>query len=142
VIFEPPASKRCVKVTDRRAALDFAGVICEWVGSYPRAEKIVLAMDTLNTHKTASRYEAFAPDEARRLDRTAEVHYTPKHGSWLNMAATELSVMTKPYLRRRIPGNSTLVGEVAAWESSRNTARCRIDWRFTTANARIKVKRL
>ena len=142
MIFEPLAGKRRVKVTDRRTALDFAEVIRELVDSYPRAEKIVLVMDNLNTHKMASLYEAFAPDEARRLIERLEVHYTPKHGSWLDMAETELSVMTKQCLRRRIPDKPTLVGEVAAWESSRNTARCRIDWRFTTANARIKLKRL
>jgi transposase len=142
MIFEPLAGKRRVKVTDRRTALDFAEVIRELVDSYPMAEKIVLVMDNLNTHKMASLYEAFVPDEARRLIERLEVHYTPKHGSWLNMAETELSVMTKQCLRRRIPDKPTLVSEVAAWESSRNTARCRIDWRFTTADARIKLKRL
>jgi transposase len=142
MIFEPLAGKRRVKVTDRRTALDFAEVVRELVDSYPTAEKIVLVMDNLNTHKMASLYEAFVPDEARRLVERLEVHYTPKHGSWLNMAETELSVMTKQCLRRRIPDKPTLVGEVAAWETSRNTARCRIDWRFTTANARIKLKRL
>lgn len=142
MIFEPLVGKRRVKVTDRRTALDFAEVIRELVDSYPTAERIVLVMDNLNTHKMASLYEAFVPDEARRLIERLEVHYTPKHGSWLNMAETELSVMTKQCLRRRIPDKPTLVGEVAAWESPRNTARCRIDWRFTTANARIKLKRL
>jgi DDE superfamily endonuclease len=142
MIFEPLAGKRRVKVTDRRTALDFAEVIRELVDGYSMAEKIVLVMDNLNTHKMASLYEAFAPDEARRLIERLEVHYTPKHGSWLDMAETELSVMTKQCLRRRIPDKPTLVSEVAAWESSRNTARCRIDWRFTTANARIKLKRL
>ena len=142
MIFEPLAGKRRVKVTDRRTALDFAEVIRELVDSYPMAEKIVLVMDNLNTHKMASLYEAFAPDEARRLIERLEVHYTPKHGSWLDMAETELSVMTKQCLRRRIPDKPTLVREVAAWESARNTARCHIDWRFTTANARIKHKRL
>jgi transposase len=142
MIFEPLAGKRRVKVTDRRTALDFAEVIRELVDSYPKAENIVLVMDNLNTHKMASLYEAFAPDEARRLMERLEVHYTPKHGSWLDMAETELSVITKQCLRRRIPDKPTLVREVAAWESTRNTARCRIDWRFTTANARIKLKRL
>jgi transposase len=142
MIFEPLAGKRHVKVTDRRTALDFAEVIRELVDGYPRAEKVVLVMDNLNTHKMASLYEAFAPDEARRLIERLEVHYTPKHGSWLDMAETELSVMTKQCLRRRIPDQPTLVSEVAAWEGSRNTARCRIDWRFTTADARIKLKRL
>ena len=142
MIFEPLAGKRRVKVTDRRTALDFAEMIRELVDSYPKAEKIVLVMDNLNTHKMASLYEAFAPDEARRLIERLEVHYTPKHGSWLNMAETELSVMTKQCLRRRIPDKATLVNEVAACKTSRNTARCRINWRFTTADARIKLKRL
>ena len=96
MIFEPLAGKCCaVKVTDRRTALDFAEVIRELVDSYPRAEKIVLVMDNLNTHKMASLYEAFVPDQARRLIGRLEVHYTPKHGSWLDMAETELSVMTE-----------------------------------------------
>lgn len=105
MIFEPLSGKRRVKVTDRRTALDFAKVIRELVDSYPTAEKVVLVMDNLNTHKMASLYEAFAPDEARRLIDRLEVHYTPKHGSWLNMAETELSVMTKQCLRRRIPAS-------------------------------------
>ena len=142
MIFEPLAGKRRVKVTDRRTALDFAEVIRELVDSYPTAEKIVLVMDNLNTHKMASFYKAFSPDEACRLIERLEVHYTPKHGSWLDMAETELSVMTKQCLRRRIPDKPALVSEITAWESSRNAARCRIDWRFTTANARIKLKRL
>jgi transposase len=142
MLFEPLVGQRRVKVTDRRTAVDFAEVIRELVDSHPTAEKIILVMDNLNTHKMASLYEAFAPDEARRVIARLEVHYTPKHGSWLNMAETELSVMTKQCLRRRIPDKPKLVREVSAWESSRNTAHCRIDWRFTTADARIKLKRL
>ena len=143
MMFEPLGGKRQVKVTDRRTAVDYAKVIGELVDvHYPHAEKIVLVQDNLNTHKPASLYQAFPSDEARRLLEKLEIHYTPKHGSWLNMAETELSVMTKQCLRRRIPDKPTLVREVAAWESTRNTARCRIDWRFTTANARIKLKRL
>jgi hypothetical protein len=142
MIFEPLAGKRRVKVTDRRTTLDFAAVIRELVDSYADAEKIVLVMDNLNTHKLASLYEAFPPDEARRLVERLEIHYTPKHGSWLNMAETELSVLTKQCLNRRIADKATLTSEVAAWETARDTARCRVDWQFTTADARIKLKRL
>ena len=140
--FEPLAGKRRVKVTERRTARDFAEVIGELVESYPDAKQIVLVMDNLNTHKLASLYEVFPPEEARRLIERIELHHTPKHGSWLNMAETELSVVTKQCLNRRIPDKSTLSVEVAAWEQSRNAARCRIDWQFTTADARIKLKRL
>ncbi len=142
MVFEPLAGRRRVKVTDRRTKQDFAIVIRELVDSYPASEKIVLVMDNLNTHKPASLYEAFAPDEARRILDKLEIHYTPKHGSWLNMAECELSVLTKQCLNRRIAEKSTLVREVTAWESSRNTAECCIDWRFTTADARVKLKRL
>jgi transposase len=142
MVFEPLAGRRRVKVTDRRTAIDFAEVIRETVDSYPAADKIVLVMDNLNTHKMASLYEAFPPEEARRLIDRLEIHYTPKHGSWLNMAETELSVLTKQCLNRRLADQPTLVRETAAWEMYRNTARCRIDWQFTTADARIKLKRL
>ncbi len=142
MVFEPLAGRRRVKVTDRRTAIDFAEVIRETVDSYPTADKIVLLMDNLNTHKMASLYEAFPPEEARRLSERLEIHYTPKHGSWLNMAETELSVLTKQCLNRRLADQTTLVHETPAWEASRNNARCRIDWQFTTENARIKLKRL
>lgn len=142
MVFEPLAGRRRVKVTDRRTAIDFAEVIRETVDGHPDADKIVLVMDNLNTHKTAALYEAFPPEEARRLIDRLEIHYTPKHGSWLNMAETELSVLTKQCLNRRLADQPTLVRETAAWESSRNSARCRIDWRFTTETARIKLKRL
>ena len=142
MVFEPLAGRRRVKVTDRRTAIDFAEVIRETVDGHPTADKIVLVMDNLNTHKMASLYEAFPPEEARRLIERLEIHYTPKHGSWLNMAETELSVLTKQCLNRRLADQPTLIRETAAWEASRNTARCRIDWQFTTKNARIKLKRL
>lgn len=141
--FEPLAGRRRVTVTDRRTKVDFARVIRELVDvQYPTAEKIVLVMDNLNTHKLSSLYEAFEPAEARRLVERLEVHHTPRHGSWLNMAETELSALTKQCLDRRIGEAEELRGEVAAWESSRNTAKCRVDWQFTTADARVKLKRL
>lgn len=141
--FEPLAGKRWVKVTQRRTATDFAEVIRELVDDrYAQAEKIVLVMDNLNTHKLASLYEAFAPTEARRLLERLEIHYTPKHGSWLNMAETELSVLARQCLKRRIADIATLTREVRVWEKQRNQAKCRIDWRFTTRDARIKLKRL
>ena len=140
--FEPLAGRRRVKVTERRTKCDFAVAIRDLVDSYPTAEKIVLVMDNLNTHKPASLYEAFPPEEARRLIDRLEIHYTPKHGSWLNMAETELSVLSRQCLDRRIPDRSILDAEVAAWEQTRNTACCRVDWQFTTADARTKLKRL
>ncbi len=140
--FEPLAGRRHVKVTERRTKCDFAIAVRERVDSYPAAEKIVLVMDNLNTHKPASFYEAFAPEEARRLIERLEIHHTPKHGSWLNMAETELSILSRQRLNRRIPDRPTLETETAAWEQARNTARCRVDWQFTTADARTKLKRL
>jgi hypothetical protein len=143
MVFEPLAGQRRVKVTERRTALDFAHVIQELVDEqYPQATTRVLVMDNLNTHKPASLYEAFAPVEARRLRERVEIHDTPKHGSWLNMAETELSVLATPCLDRRIPDPTTLQQEVAAWEQRRNQAKCTVDWRFTTQEARIKLKRL
>jgi hypothetical protein len=143
MVFEPLAGHRWVKVTERRTAVDFAHVIQGLVDvHYPQAEKLGLGMDNLNTHKLASLYEAFAPAEARRLTERLEIHYTPKHGSWLNMAETELSVLATQCLDRRIPDPVTLTQEVAAWDRQRNTAQCRLEWRFTTHEARIKLKRL
>jgi hypothetical protein len=137
------AGHRRVKVTERRTAIDFAHVVQEWVDEqYPQAQKLVLVMDNLNTHKPASLYEAFAPAEARRLLERLEIHYTPKHGSWLHMAETELSVLATQCLDRRIPDPTTLHQEVVAWEQRRNQAQCTVDWRFTTQEARIKLKRL
>ena len=143
MVFEPLAGQRRVKVTERRTAVDFAHLIQELVDEqYPQAEKIVLVMDNLNTHTLASLYEAFTPTEARRLIERLEMHHTPKHGSWLNMAETELSVLATQCWDRRMPSPLTLTQEVAAWERQRNTAKCRVDWRFTTQDARIKLKRL
>jgi hypothetical protein len=141
--FEPLAGRRRVKVTDRRTKIDFAHVIRELVDEqYPQADKVVVVMDNLNTHKLSSLYEAFAPEEARRLIGRLEVHHTPKHGSWLNMAETELSVLGGQCLDRRIGERNELEAEVAAWEQRRNATGCRVDWQFTTADARVKLKRL
>ena len=143
MVFEPLAGRRRVRVTDRRTKLDFAEVVRDLVDvQYPMAAKIVLVMDNLNTHKMASLYERFEPATARRLIDKLEIHYTPKHGSWLNVAETELSALTKQCLDRRIGDKATLDREVAAWEKSRNEAKCRVDWQFTTADARVKLKRL
>ena len=143
MMFEPLAGRRRVKVTDRRTKVDFAHAMRELVDDqYAKAEVIVLVMDNLNTHKMSSLYEAFAPDEARRLIGRLEVHHTPKHGSWLNMTETELSMLSGQCVDRRIGEKSELRSEVAAWETSRNTDKCRVDWQFTTAEARVKLKRL
>lgn len=140
---EPLVGRRSVKVTDRRTAIDFAEVVREIVDDqYPDAEKVVLVMDNLNTHKPASLYQAFEPKEARRLLDSLEIHYTPKHGSWLNMAEIELSVLSGQCLSRRIPDKETLVREVAAWEKERNQGECKVKWQFTTETARIKLARL
>jgi hypothetical protein len=143
MLSEPLQGWREVKVTDQRTKLDFAHVIRDLVDKhYPEAESIVLVMDNLNTHKPASLYEAFPPEEARRLISKLEIHYTPKHGSWLDMAEIELGILNRQCLNRRIPDQSTLKGEVAAWVSQRNATYRKIDWRFTTKDARIKLKRL
>jgi hypothetical protein len=143
MISEPLAGRRRVKVTDRRTKIDFAHVLREIVDEdYADAEVIVLVMDNLNTHKPASLYEAFEPAEARRIVNRLEIHYTPKHGSWLDMAEIELNVLQKQCLNRRIPDRATLNEEVAAWEQSRNNANNKVDWQFTTQDARTKLKRL
>lgn len=143
MLFEPLACWRYVKVTERRTKIDFAHVVKELVDELdPDAEKIVLVMDNLNTHKIGSLYEAFPPEEARRLAEKLEIHYTPKHGSWLNMAETELSVLTRQCLDRRIPNRKTLEREVDAWQEQRNNEDATVDWQFTTNDARIKLKKL
>jgi len=143
MVSEPLQGQRHVKVTDQRTRVDFAHVIKEVVDvHYPEAEIIVLVMDNLNTHGPASLYEAFEPAEAKRLADKLEIHYTPTHGSWLNMAEIELSVMGRQCLAQRIPDKGRLTAEAAAWEERRNRHSIRIDWRFTTADARIKLKRL
>jgi hypothetical protein len=140
---EPLRGQRWVDVTERRTKLDWAHQIKDLVDArYPDAERIVLVLDNLNTHTPASLYEAFAPAEAKRLADKLEIHYTPKHGSWLNIAESELSVLSRQCLNRRLPDLATLEAEVAAWQERRNTAAITVDWRFTTADARIKLKRL
>jgi len=141
MLFEPLAGHRQVKVTERRTAVDFARVIQALVDvQYPQAETIVLVMDNLHTHTPASLSAAFAPTEARRLLERLELHDTPKHGSWLNMAETELSVLAKQCLDRRIPDVTTLTQEVAAWERQRHTAKGRVEWRVTTHDARNQAE--
>jgi transposase len=141
--FEPLAGRRVVEVTARRTAVDFAQFLKKLLDEvYPEAARVVLVTDNLNTHGTGSLYEAFAPAEARRLARRIEWHYTPKHGSWLNMAEIELSVLARQCLDRRIPDAQSLRREVAAWELRRNGAAVRADWQFTTADARMKLKKL
>lgn len=143
MMFEPLRGWRHVEVTERRTKIDFAHVIRDLVDvHYPDAETIVLVMDNLNTHKPASLYEAFPPDEARRLTEKLEIHYTPKHGSWLDMAETELGVLSRQCLDRRLPDRDSLTREVAAWEDARNTAESKVIWQFTTEDARIKLKTL
>jgi len=140
---EPLAGKRHVAVTEHRTRKDWAWQIKEMLDvRYPNAIKVSLIMDNLNTHSTASFYETFAPQEARRLAERLEIHYTPKHGSWLNMAEIELSVLKGQCLKRRIPDMVTMQGEVAAWEKDRNNRTKKINWQFTTSDARIKLKRL
>jgi len=143
LFFEPLSGKRHVRVTDQRTKVDWAEAMRELADvHYSQAEKIVVVMDNLNTHMPASFYEAFAPEEARRLVERFEFHYTPKHGSWLNMAEIELSVMGRQCLDRRIPDRVTLEKESKSWEDKRNAQEIRADWRFTTADARIKLKHL
>jgi uncharacterized small protein (DUF1192 family) len=143
MMFAPLEGWRHVKVTDRHTAVDYAQVLKELSDThYPNASKIVLVQDNLNTHKPASLYEAFPAEEARRLVERFEWHYTPKHGSWLDMAESELSVLSTQCLDRRIADKQILTEEVAAWEDRRNSKHAKADWQFTTADARIKLKRL
>ena len=141
--FEPLAGRRTVAVTERRTAVDFAHFLKHLLEEvYKDAERVVLVTDDLNTHAIGSLYEAFEPAEARRLVGRIEWHYTPKHGSWLNMAEIELSVLARQCLDRRIPDRETLRGEVAAWQVDRDKAAVKADWQFTTADARVKLKKL
>ncbi len=143
MFFAPLLGQRHVAVTDQRTRRDWAEAMRELIdGQYPDAERIVLVMDNLNTHTPASFYEAFEPAEARRLAAKLEIHYTPKHGSWLNMAEIELSVLDRQCLDRRLPDKETVGQETAAWEAERNARQMSVDWRFTTTDARIKLKRL
>jgi DDE superfamily endonuclease len=143
LVFEPLAARRQVTVTDHRTALDYAAQLKALVDvQYPYARKILVVQDQLNTHCAASLYKAFAPAEARRLLHKLEFHFTPKHGSWLNMAEIELSVLARQCLARRIPDQESLRHEVKAWQQSRNSQHRTVDWQFTTADARTKLKRL
>jgi DDE superfamily endonuclease len=143
MLFAPLDGWRHVAVTDRHAAVDYAHLLKDvsdrW---FPDAAKIALVQDNLSTHKPASLYEAFPPAEARRLVERFEWHYTPKHGSWLNMAETELSVLSSQCLDRRISTRQRLIDEITAWEAARNKHHAKADWQFTTADARVKLKRL
>src|SRR5215210_3675583 len=140
---EPKACWRHIEVTDRRTMRDFAQQM-KWLVDerYPEAEVVRVVMDSLNTHKAASLYETFAPEEARRIVKKLEFHFTPKHGSWLNMAEIELSVLTRQCLDRRIPDEEILKREIAAYEAQRNKEQATIDWRFSVTDAREKLKRL
>jgi len=143
MMFEPLVGKRHVKVTQRRTKIDWAYCVREMVDQiYPDAEQIVLVMDNLNTHNKSSLYEAFEPAEAKRIADKLEIHYTPKHGSWLDMAEIELGILARQCLSRRIDNMEQLKDEVAAWQIIRNTAEAKVNWRFTTKDARIKLKRL
>jgi hypothetical protein len=140
---EPLGGKRNVKITERRTRIDWAHFIKEMLEDrYADAEQVVLVMDNLNTHDTASLYSAFPPQEARRLAERLEIHYTPKHGSWLNIAEIELSVLKRQCLAGRIPCIEEMRSEVDAWNTDRNNRQSDIDWQFRTDDARIKLKRL
>jgi len=141
--FEPLAGKRYMEVTNQRTKIDWAYYIRTLVDDiYPEAKRIVLVMDNLNTHQGASLYEAFDPAEARRILDRLEMHYTPKHGSWLNMAELELSHLSRQCLNRRIPDQATLRKEVTAWYKARNEKVVKVNWQFTVNDARIKLKKL
>jgi hypothetical protein len=143
VACEPLVGKRYLQVTEHRTKADFARFLRDLVDVYyPTVEKIVLVRDNLNTHTPAALYEVFEPAEARRLLEKLELHYTPKHGSWLNMAEIELSILSRQCLDRRIGSQAELAREVAAWQAKRNRREVGINWRFTTSDARIKLKHL
>ncbi len=143
MFFEPFRGQRQVKVTDRRTRADWAEAMKMLSDDiHPEADKIIVVLDNLNIHTPAAFYLAFEPKEARRLINRFEFHFTPKHGSWLNMAEIELSVLSRQCINRRIPDEQTLHHEVQAWVNDRNSKIAKVDWRFSTANARIKLKRL
>ena len=143
MFFEPLRGWRQVNVSEGKTRLDWAQQIAQLLEEhYPAAQKVHLVLDNLNTHNGPSLYEAFAPDKARRLLKRLEFHYTPKHGSWLNIAEIELSVLSRQCLDRRIPDASTLIREIRAWEANRNNRASEVHWQFTTQDARIKLKKL
>ena len=140
---EPLGGKRQIKITERRTRIDWAFFIQEMLEErYPKAERVVLVMDNLNTHSIASLYEAFPPEKARGLADRLEIHYTPKHGSWLNVAEIELSVLKRQCLSGRIDCIEKMRSKVAAWNKDRNNRQSKVDWQFRTSDARIKLKRL
>jgi hypothetical protein len=143
MIFEPLAGKRHIEITDQRRRVEWAEVMRIVADDlYPDADKIVVVLDNLNTHVLAAFYLAFEPSEARRLIERFELHYTPKHGSWLNMAEIELSALVRQCLDRCIPDKQVLIREVKAWEDQRNSEVVKVHWQFTTADARVKLKSL
>lgn len=143
MMFEPLRGWRHLKVTDQRRRKELAECVRELVDVYyPSAEKVVLVLDNLNTHNPGSLYESFEPSEAKRIADKLEIHYTPKHGSWLNMAEIEISVLCRQCLRIHMDDKQHLISEVSAWEKERNENAFRVDWQFTTADARIKLKKL
>ncbi len=143
MFFDPLGGWRHAKVTDRRTKVDWAQCMQELVDiHYPKAEVIKVVMDNLNTHIPSALYEVFEPAEAKRILSKLEFHNTPVHGSWLNVAEIELSVLSRQCLNRRIPDKDTLANEIAAWEDDRNAGGTKVDWRFKTADARIKLKHL
>ena len=143
VFLRPFAGQRHVRVTERRTKIDFAYCMrCLVDELFPEADKIILVLDNLNTHTPAALYEAFEPAEAKRILNRLEFHYTPKHGSWLNMVEIEIGVLAEQCLDRRIPDADTLKSEIAAWQTSRNEQEATVDWQFTTTDARVKLKRL
>jgi len=143
MFFEPFRGQRHVKVTSSRTRIDWAEAMRELSDDqYPEAEKIIVVLDNLNTHTPAAFYLAFEPQEARRLVNRFEFHFTPKHGSWLNMAEIEFSVLSRQCIKRRIPDEQTLNDEILAWVDERNSKGVKVNWRFTTSDARIKLKHL
>ena len=143
MFFEPLGGKRHVEVFEQRRRVEWAeGMRIVSDVLYPQAKKIIVVLDNLNTHKPASFYQAFAPEEAHRLANRFEFHHTPKHGSWLNMAEIELSALTRQCLNRRIPDTQTLKREIQAWEAERNSELVKAHWQFTTSDARIKLRHL
>ena len=143
MFFEPLAGKRSVSVRRRKRAVDWAEEIKELLDKrYTNAKKVVLVMDNLNTHDIGSLYEAFPPAEAKRLADRLEIHHTPKHGSWLNVAEIEISALSRQCLSQRIPDEASMRKLVLAWSKERNSKQVKVNWQFTTENARVKLKSL
>ena len=142
MVSAPLEGWRQVKVTNRHTKQDWAQLIKEVVDEHFPNKKIILVMDNLNTHKLSSLYATFEPEEARRIAERLEIHYTPKHGSWLNMAEIEIGVLSRQCLRRRIPDQEALRAEITAWQQERNHKAISVNWRFTTEDARVKLKSL